>query len=186
LETQIAQITAAKVNWNIFKPIYEIKGTRSLLKQLGTQTTTQHWEEKESNELPQLLQKLEQTPDNKRHDVLLESIRSEIARVLGLAQAPAIKQGFIELGMDSLMAVELKNRLESQLGCSLSSTLMFNYPNIEELVNYLAKEVLAWEQPSEVVEHNKTARDNNTSSEIDGLSEDELALLLDEELKMAV
>ncbi|MCC5670510.1 acyl carrier protein [Nostoc sp. CHAB 5784] len=45
--------------------------------------------------------------------------------------------------MDSLMAVELKNRLESTLSCSLPATLVFDYPTIEALVDYLLKDAIA-------------------------------------------
>ncbi|NJM89575.1 MAG: KR domain-containing protein [Hydrococcus sp. RU_2_2] len=193
LGTSIAQITAARVNWDVFKPIYEIKGERSLLKQINTQTTAVFDSQNDGKQdilgekkLPSLLQQLEKVPANKRHDLLLKNMQTEVAQILGLPHPPAIKQGFIELGMDSLMAVELKNRLESKLGLSLSSTLIFNYPNIEMLVNYLAKEVLAFKEPLELVEQNKILESDRTSLEIDSLSEDELASLLDKELEMTV
>ena len=38
--------------------------------------------------------------------------------------------GFFEMGMDSLMAVELKNILEERLNCELDATLIFDYPNL--------------------------------------------------------
>ena len=43
----------------------------------------------------------------------------------------------MDLGMDSLMAVELQRRLEHSMGCSLRSTLMFDYPTVESLAAYL-------------------------------------------------
>jgi hypothetical protein len=45
--------------------------------------------------------------------------------------------------MDSLMAVELKNRLEATLGVTLPSTLAYEHPNIAGLAEFICGEVLA-------------------------------------------
>jgi hypothetical protein len=85
------------------------------------------------------------------------------------------------MGMDSLMAVELKARLERSLGVPLPSTLTFNYPTIKALVDYLLSDVLEFDSapapeqttpipsPAEVLPFNHSSED---------LSEDELSVLL--------
>ena len=45
--------------------------------------------------------------------------------------------------MDSLTATRFANQLQVQLGCSLSPILLFSYPTMESLVNYLLKDVLS-------------------------------------------
>ena len=70
-------------------------------------------------------------------------LREEVAAVLNRSGDGILaNQGFRELGMDSLMSVELRNRLERLLGCSLVSTLAFDYPNIEALADYLLDNVV--------------------------------------------
>ena len=73
-------------------------------------------------------------------------VQAEASRVLGLDGAPRLEpgQGFKDLGMDSLMAVELRNRLQRHLGRPLPSTLAFDYPTIESLTGYLLEEVMAF------------------------------------------
>jgi acyl carrier protein len=65
----------------------------------------------------------------------------EVRRILGLEPADAIdpRQGFSELGMDSLMAVELKNRLAAGLSIGLPATLSFDYSTIDALTTYLGE-----------------------------------------------
>ncbi len=140
LGTNIAQVTAVQIDWSIFKPIYEIKGQRSLLKQIDQQPH----EEIEPSQIkrPEIIQQLEALTVNKRYGFLVAHLQTAVAKVLGLepSQLPQIRQGFVELGMDSLMAVDLKRNLEASLGHTLSSTLAFNYPNVEALANYLTTE----------------------------------------------
>ncbi len=47
------------------------------------------------------------------------------------------RQPFGALGLDSLMSVELRNRLEAELGIKLSATVAWNYPSVRELGGYV-------------------------------------------------
>ena len=65
-------------------------------------------------------------------------------KVLGLNPSTTVDplQPLTEVGMDSLVAVELSNHLQGSLGRKLPPTLAFEYPTIRALTDYLAKEVL--------------------------------------------
>ena len=52
------------------------------------------------------------------------------------------EMGFVDLGLDSLMAVELRQRLEARTGVSIPSTLAFDYPSIDEAADWLLETVL--------------------------------------------
>lgn len=67
-----------------------------------------------------------------------------MSQVLRLDSLPDPHTGFSSLGMDSLMAVELRNRLQRQLGSqhTLSATLLFNHSSIIRMADYLAVRLL--------------------------------------------
>jgi myxalamid-type polyketide synthase MxaE and MxaD len=69
-------------------------------------------------------------------------IEALVRRVLsGVLRRPAASiaahQSFGSLGVDSLMALEIRNRLQMALEQPLSATLAWNYPNIESLSEYV-------------------------------------------------
>jgi myxalamid-type polyketide synthase MxaE and MxaD len=69
------------------------------------------------------------------------AVRDAVGQVLRLAPARIDpRRPFGAMGLDSLMALELRNRLESALGRTLSATLAWNYPTVDALVDYLAGE----------------------------------------------
>jgi acyl carrier protein len=90
-----------------------------------------------------LVLKLASVPEAEREEVVLESVRAEVAAVLGHRSATAIEPGraFKDLGFDSLAAVELRNRLAASTGVVLQPTVVFDYPNPGALSGYLLNKV---------------------------------------------
>jgi SAM-dependent methyltransferase len=81
-----------------------------------------------------------------REDLLIDYVRGHVARVLklGAEEAPDRRSRLMDLGLDSLMAVELRNRLAAGLRTAdrkldLPATLMFDYPTPERIAAYLEK-----------------------------------------------
>jgi acyl carrier protein len=90
----------------------------------------------------ELLRQLQDVPDAQRADFLSEFLQREVQGFLRLAQPPAATSRFLDLGTDSLMAVELRNRLFGQFGgaFTISPTAVFDYPTIRALAEYLAEQ----------------------------------------------
>ncbi|UAL71813.1 SDR family NAD(P)-dependent oxidoreductase [Streptomyces angustmyceticus] len=82
-------------------------------------------------------------PDQER--VLVTLVRTHVAGVLGHDSVDAIdpKRAFSELGFDSLMAVELRNRLGLATGTQLPATLLFDHPTAMALARHLRTRVAA-------------------------------------------
>ncbi|AOX04134.1 hypothetical protein BJP34_05260 [Moorena producens PAL-8-15-08-1] len=105
------------------------------------------WQEKiKTSEVSksEFIDQLKTALPSEQKDILTAHVRSQVARVLGISSAQSIglEQGFFELGMDSLTSVELRNRLQGSLSCSIPSSLAFDYPTVRELVDYLIQQVL--------------------------------------------
>ena len=118
-------------------------------------------------------------------------LTSELARVLGFASANDIDTNapFTDLGIDSLLAVDMRNRLEAGFSFELPVTILFDYANLDALIDYLvaeldarlgttaqpdATEALLGERPDVASEEAALL------AEIESMSDDEVAALLAE------
>jgi acyl carrier protein len=91
----------------------------------------------------ELLRQLHEVPVAQRASFLTEFLQREVQQFLRLAQPPAATSRFLDLGTDSLMAVELRNRLYGQFGgaFTISATAVFDYPTIGSLAEYLTEQM---------------------------------------------
>ncbi len=88
-----------------------------------------------------VLERVRNAPAGKRHGVLVGYVSEQVARVLGLGEADVIdqRQPLTDMGLDSLMAVELRNLLGPGLGLerSLPATIVYDYPSVREMAAFL-------------------------------------------------
>jgi acyl transferase domain-containing protein/SAM-dependent methyltransferase/acyl carrier protein len=120
-----------------------------------------------------------------RHDRLTAFIAERAGEILRFERGRAIDpdQALNELGLDSLMALELRNALASAIGARLSPTLLFNYPSVNALAGYLLDQVLAFD---DVMSGDKEAPEapklDTGIARVRDLSEDEMNTLITTEL----
>ncbi len=88
---------------------------------------------------------LRAAPVAARRELLRDRVRALAAKVLGLESLPALAcdRPLQELGLDSLMAVELRNLMKSDLGLERapSATVVFDYPTVQALSEYVEQQL---------------------------------------------
>jgi microcystin synthetase protein McyG len=138
-----------------------------------------------------LLSELGKASPSKQRNMLIARIQNEAIKTLGFNPTDIIDpyQPLSQLGLDSLMAVQLRSAIGKLIGRSLPATLLFNYPSLDELADYLIREVInstACEDHSNSkskVCHEPMVSAQIRARKIDSLSEDEIANLLVKKLK---
>jgi acyl carrier protein len=134
-----AKIAVASVDWKLLKPAYEARRQRPFLEYLGLSPSQDDRAAAVSSSVSSLQNQLETALPEEHYSIILAHVAGLAASVLGASNPDMldIHQGLFEMGMDSLMSVELKTRLEKSIGKPLPSTLTFNYPTIAELTEYI-------------------------------------------------
>jgi acyl transferase domain-containing protein/SAM-dependent methyltransferase len=87
--------------------------------------------------------KLFEAPVRRRRPLLVEHVREQARALLGFPSSHELdpRSSLIEMGMDSLMATDLRSHLQSALGQAIPATLVFDYPTIDGIVGYLSQEL---------------------------------------------
>jgi acyl transferase domain-containing protein len=147
LATNWPQAAVVPVDWGVFRDIYEVRGSGSLFSLLPSYTAASS----EHTRPGMIRKKIEAAPSGERQRLLLKYLYDEVAQILQMESGTLLdsQTGFAQMGMDSLMAIELRNRLQDGLGCTLPATLAFETSNIEQLASHLAHKVFDWQAPEQ-------------------------------------
>ena len=149
------------INWSRFKRQARAKASifRDLLK-------CNQGANNESLSSIGLLDQLSTASRQERAARLQTYIRNLIAQTLGLKAAKQIDpdQRLIELGLDSLMAIELKNQLQATLNCSLRSSFLFDHPTLAALTEHLADQLFGSHNASSHSASSHSASSHSASS----------------------
>ncbi|WP_152629653.1 non-ribosomal peptide synthetase/type I polyketide synthase [Haliangium ochraceum] len=115
------------------------KALPALFRRLVPEAPTSRGEASDA-EASQQRQLLAKSPEE-REQAVLDLVRGEIARILHYSAATTLdtERTLQELGLDSLMAVELRNALGSRLGMALPATLALDHPSQQALTSYFVQ-----------------------------------------------
>jgi acyl transferase domain-containing protein/SAM-dependent methyltransferase/acyl carrier protein len=138
---------------------------------------------------PTLVARLREAPLADRSNLIVEYVRGHVMDVLHLdsSDPPDRKDRLMDLGFDSLMAVELKGRLSQALEgtVSIPSTLIFDYPTIDAIATFMAVQL---EDEFGAPDRDRTSEHRSSPDEkgvpaIASLSEDQVEELLIKKLE---
>lgn len=132
------QVAVLKVDWPVFFKEVPTKRLPPLLSEVarlaGPATAP-------ANSTSDFLSKLDQAEaGTPRRALLREHIVQQVAKILGFDSSFVLdpQQPLAEVGLDSLMAIELRNMLSTSIDRQLPPTLLFDYPTVESVFSYLA------------------------------------------------
>jgi acyl transferase domain-containing protein/acyl carrier protein len=181
LASERPQTAVAAVDWSSLIPVFEAKRRRPFLERLRAAATPAA---PAAPARAGVLDRVRQAKPRDRRDMLVDYIRGEAARVLGNDPAHVdVKQGLFDMGLDSLMSVELKSRLQKGLGHKLPTTLTFNYPTVAAIADFVLSDVPGLTGPVAEPEAGAvpviaTPVEPAPSAALEELSEDQLASML--------
>lgn len=183
----------ARVNWARFRQVAELQRPRPLLERLGREVEAASLSDQGGNaqaaEVADVIRRLEAASPADRVDRLKQLIRSEVGRIIGKpAETVGDDVGFFDLGMDSLMAVELSEALSRRIGRKLPATVVLDRPDIDALTAYVLADVLNMAAQPDALPKPSASRPDRSSEEaadadVEELSDDEITSALDAELK---
>ena len=137
-----AQGVVARIDWARFLPLYQQAGRRSFLAELEREVPDSAPAPTPSGKT-QLVEQLTHAPVQRRKKLIADYLRAAVAEVTRVDAAEIREDaGFFDLGMDSLMAVELRRRIEQAVGRELPATLAMDYPRLSDVADYLLGDVL--------------------------------------------
>ena len=179
------QIVAAPIEWSkMFVRAAFGRPPSLFLEVIKASETETSARKKAPLEDDNLLRLLSAEPAGRRLAMLKAHVESAASRALGATGTRSLdpRRPLHELGLDSLMSVELRNTLATSLGRALSATLLFDYPTVESLTHYLAKDVLHLELQARTSSEDPGAPNQKDLKELQAMSEEEAESLLLAEL----
>ncbi|MBB4919035.1 type I polyketide synthase [Streptosporangium saharense] len=118
-----------------------------------------------------LAERLAALTEADRRRAVLDLVREQVAGVLGHSSAEAVDPDlpFSGLGLDSVTAVELRNRLYQASGVRLPATAIFDYPAVATLAQRLCALLLPEAEPAEQAAEDQAAAERARAAEIDDM-----------------
>nr|WP_246258507.1 type I polyketide synthase [Amycolatopsis anabasis] len=140
-------VSVADVRWERFTQLFTMTRPSALLADLAEAQAALAADEAgsggDSDGGAGLRDRLAGAGPAERRDALLDLVRARAAEVLGHSgpEAVSAERGFLDVGFDSLTAVELRNRLGAETGLRLPSTFLFDYPNPQAMAEQIEAEL---------------------------------------------
>jgi acyl transferase domain-containing protein len=169
------QVCVLPLDWNTWAKLYPGYMAKPYFAELEHENTTEPATSRPSKAAGELLDRLKDTPESMRVDRIREFVQKAATGLLGFPPGHWLDplQPLNELGLDSLMAVELGKAVGAGVGRSLPATLLFSYPTVEDISIYLSKLLFAAPAVVQAVERLPGAK-RSAWDDIGDLSDEEV------------
>ncbi|VWB14606.1 non-ribosomal peptide synthetase/type I polyketide synthase [Burkholderia lata] len=128
----VPQVAVVDIDLALFQGSYEARGPKPFLDRVRVAGSPPG-----ATAMPAL----SEASPRERKRLLADSIDRAVAQVLGYDAGTLDRDlGFFEMGMDSLMALDVRTHLENALGIPLSVALLFDHPTVNALADFLAEQ----------------------------------------------
>ena len=178
-------VVALSVDWpKYLQYIYSDSETPPIFQNLaGREAIAKVAPDRNKEPSPGLLSRLASVTVNRKMKILTDHVHSESVRILGLDQSDMLdlEKPLHDIGLDSLMAVELRNALSRAFERSLPATLLFDYPSIKTVSSYLAGQLnieIASQSILPVVESEKSSSTEDLLRQIEAMEDEDIDRLL--------
>jgi polyketide synthase 12 len=140
----------ADIDWARFRNFYCAHGARRQFDRIPeARGTSSSAVDEEPAQQPRRIAALRQAPAGQRAQLLVDLVVEQAAGVLGLPVSRLDPgTGFSDLGLDSIMAVELRAELERATGLTLPATFVFEHPCAREAAAYLGERLALAPEPT--------------------------------------
>jgi phthiocerol/phenolphthiocerol synthesis type-I polyketide synthase B len=133
-----ARPTVAAADWDLLATAYRTRAALHIVDDLLT--THGGDDEGGTTRTTELRETLRDAEPARRRGLLVDHVTAQVVQAMGLASPQLLDPtaGFFQSGMDSLMSVTLQRALSDSLGETLPASVVFDYPTVEALSDYLA------------------------------------------------
>ncbi|MFD4242837.1 type I polyketide synthase [Streptomyces sp. NPDC058525] len=155
-------VTVADVRWDRFRTVFTATRPSALLADLPDGRDASAGQE------PAFRRRLAALPADGRMRAAREEVRAQTALVLGHAapEAVDVERTFRELAFDSVLGVELRNRLGAVTGLRLPTTLIFDHPTPAQVAAHILDAYLDQEPDASAAEPAPAARTTTTPAAV--------------------
>lgn len=175
LQSGARQLAVLPIDWQRYRDRIGATAHAALLSRIGqAPIAATRSDRAEVQPTRNFRREVEEAPRHRRRPMVIEFVRERLVAALGLEKNRPVdpKMAFGDMGLDSLLSVELRKVLGVALGCTYPATLLFDYPTLDSLSTFIMQDCWGAEEPLQ------PAQPRDAVANVEDLSEDDVDRLL--------
>jgi hypothetical protein len=175
LQSGARQLAVLPIDWQRYRDRIGATAHATLLSRIGqAPMAATRLDRPEARPTRNFRREVEEAPRHRRRPMVIEFVRERLVAALGLEKSRPVdpQMAFGDMGLDSLLSVELRKVLGVALGRTYAATLLFDYPTLDSLSTFIMQDCWGAEEPSQ------PAPPRDAVANVEDLSEDDVDRLL--------